>query len=192
MRGMGYNDMHLEVFGRLACLAAISAGCVGCAEFHSASSPAVEETPLRDFLQRYLKASSCSEDRTTKYSAAFIDLNGDGAQEVIVYITGRAWCGSGGCTTLVLAPAKSGYRVISRIPITRPPIRILPRIANGWHSLGVWVEGGGVQAGYEAELSFDGRKYPRNPSLPPARRLAKAHVGEVVVSLTDQGKPLCR
>lgn len=39
----------------------------------------------------------------TRYALARIDLNGDGS-EAIVYLAGGQWCGSGGCTLLVLSP----------------------------------------------------------------------------------------
>src|ERR1700682_2344209 len=51
---------------------------------------------LKRFLQKYL--ASPTTDRTTRYSAAFFDLNGDGKREAIVYITGRGSCGTGVAT----------------------------------------------------------------------------------------------
>jgi hypothetical protein len=43
---------------------------------------------------------------------------------------------------------------------------------------------------YEARLSFNGRTYPRNPTVLPARRLTEKVTGEVVVPLDAEGKPL--
>jgi hypothetical protein len=60
-----------------------------------------------------------------------VDLNGDGAPEVIVYVSSKAWCGSGGCTMLILAREKSTFRIITRTTITRPPIRILKSKSQG-------------------------------------------------------------
>jgi hypothetical protein len=61
---------------------------------------------------------------------------------------------------------------------------------HGWHNLGVWVGGGGIQPGYEAELRFDGKKYPGNPSVPPARKTGKNASGTVVISSTQEEKAL--
>ena len=146
---------------------------------------------LKKFLQNYVGNSD--HNRTTQYSSAFVDLRDDGTQEVIVYLTGDGWCGSGGCTTLVLVPRDSSYTVVTKIIIVRPPIRMLVTKSNGWHDIAVRVQGGGIINAYEAELSFNGKTYPRNPSVPPARRLAEKVAGEEVIpiiALTEKGSPL--
>ena len=140
-----------------------------------------------DSLKRVLR--TLDEDTSTRYVAAFRDLNDDGTPEAIVYLIGRKWCGSGGCNTLILTRDGASWRVVATITITRPPIRVLRDSSNGWHSIGVWVQGGGVQPGYEAELRFDGETYPRNPSALPARR-SKTPTGEVVIPSAQNGTPL--
>ncbi|HYR86702.1 MAG TPA: hypothetical protein VE422_21625 [Terriglobia bacterium] len=133
------------------------------------------------------------EDKTTRYFEAWADLNGDGKQEAIVYIAGESWCGTGGCITVVLEPKDSSYEVITKMTITRPPIRVLTSASYGWHSLTVWVQGGGVQ-GYDAELQFNGKSYPTDPSIAPSRRFDGKAEGEIVIpaSASDNrnGKPL--
>jgi hypothetical protein len=101
----------------------------------------------KKFLQGYVGVPT-DENKTTRYSAAFVDLRGDGTQEIIVYLTSKAWCGTGGCTTLILAPEGPSYRVVTRITVTRPPIRILDAKSNGRHDIGVQVRGGGTQYGF--------------------------------------------
>jgi hypothetical protein len=145
---------------------------------------------LERFLENYLDEADAGKDMTTRYSSALVDLKDDGRQEVIVYVTGRTWCGSGGCRMLVLVPKGSSYRVVTETTITRLPIRVLVTKSNGWHDLGVWVQGGGIQPGYEADLPFAGGTYPSNPSTPPARRLEEKVAGEVVVPLAAEGTPL--
>lgn len=145
------------------------------------------ETSLRTFLQSYLRTNASDYDKTTRYVDASVDLNGDGVPEVIVYLNGTAWCGSGGCTMLILAPEKSTFRVITRTTITRPPIGVLKSKSQGWHDLSVWVRGGGILPGYQARLRFDGQKYPSNPAVPPAEHLPKGALGTVVISGTEEG-----
>ena len=142
---------------------------------------------LKRFLQDYLKHHGFPDDKTTRFTAASADLNDDGKPELVVYITGQTWCGSGGCNLLILTPRNSTYAVVGDLSITRPPIRMLSKKSNGWHDISVWVQGGGIQPGYEAKLSFDGKLYPSNPSTPPAVHLRTKVAGKVLISGTAKG-----
>lgn len=157
---------------------------------HPPRSNAGDSLEIQRFLRDYLKDTAAREDTTTRYSAALVDLKDDGSQEAIVYVTGRTWCGSGGCRMLVIAPSGSSYSVIAETTITRLPIRELATKSNGWHDIGVWVEGGGIHPGYEAKLSFDGHTYPRNPSVPPSLPIRGTPVGEVVLPKAAEAMPL--
>ncbi len=141
---------------------------------------------LKQFLQDYVRRERFDDDKMTRFAYAFVDLNGDGKKEAIVYLVGRWWCGTGGCPTLVLSRESESYRIVAKILITRPPIRVLNDTSNGWHSISVWVEGGGIQPGYEAKLLFDGRTYPISPANAPAQRLAGKAGGEVVISSSQK------
>jgi hypothetical protein len=88
----------------------------------------------------------------------------------------------GGCSTLIFTPEESGYRLVTTITVSRPPIGISPRATNGWKNLVVHVSGGGGKA-HDAELAFDGRTYPRNPSVPPATHVSRAD--GIVVLIPD-------
>ncbi|MEJ8630954.1 hypothetical protein P0F65_16050 [Sphingomonas sp. I4] len=100
-------------------------------------------TPIPAGLAAYVR-----DRKLTRYDHALSDLNGDGRPEALVY----AWqgreggrdmnlCGSGGCNLTVLSLTPTGYRVVSTISITRPPIRVLAGMSNGWHDLSVLVAG---------------------------------------------------
>ena len=115
-----------------------------------------------------------------RYFDGVADLNGDGDPEVLVHVVGPMLCGTGGCNTLVFTSGDSGYALVADIPVTRPPIRVSPRTSNGWRNLLVRVSGGGVIPGYEAELPFDGERYPANPTVPPAEPVSDT-AGAVVV-----------
>jgi hypothetical protein len=150
-----------------------------------------ESKDVREFLQQYVGRDSYpSYDKPTRYLASFVDLNGSGSDEVIVYLMNGGWCGSGGCTTLILAQDKTSYRVVTRVTITWPPIRVLETKSHGWRDIAVWVEGGGIQPGYEALLQFDGEHYPANPSVGPAKRLDTQLAGTVVVPKNVVGELL--
>ena len=175
----------------------VRAGCITVAIFaicallpaQSTARDSGKEESLKKFLRGYVSNSRVADDRTTRYAAAFVDLKEDGTEEAIVYLMGPLWCGSGGCSCLVLLPAGESYKVVTKTTITQPPIRLLSTKTNGWHDLGVWVKGG-PHPGFEAKLKFNGKKYPSNPSVPPAQRLQKGVEGRVVIAGDAKGKPL--
>jgi hypothetical protein len=174
----------------LACSALLATACLVKAPLRSGPPSLAAEESLKTFLKSYLRTFPGRDDPTARYSAAFVDLNGDGKPEVIVYISGRNWCGTGGCPTLILASMGSSYSVVTHITITRPPIRLSKNLSHGWRNISVWVAGGGIDPAYQAELRFDGVTYPSNPTVPPARPLAAKAVGEVVISGSEEGTPL--
>lgn len=146
--------------------------------------------PLQIFLLEYLMEPRSLDDKTVRYFDVPFDLNRDGKNEFIVYISGRDWCGSGGCPMMILERIGESFKVLTNISITRPPIRVLDTSSNGWRDITVWVEGGGIRPGYEAELRFNGRTYPENPTTLPARKLAGPVPGQTVIQSSDSGKPL--
>ena len=154
------------------------------------SSPDTSALSLKKFLQTYLKNPVLGEDKTTRYSSAWVDLDGDQAREAVIYVSGEKWCGSGGCALLVLKSNGASYAVVGRTTITRLPIRLLASKTHGWSDIGVWVEGGGIEPGYEALLPFDGVSYPRNPSTSPGRPVPAGTRGHILIPLTAQGVPL--
>ncbi len=143
---------------------------------------------IETLLREYLKEQDV--DTATRYVSVFVDLNDDGKQEIIVYVLSQSLCGTGGCPTLILAPTLSSFKIIRQVTITWPPILVLPTKAKGWHNIAVWVQGGGIQPGYEAELRYDGNSYPSNPTVPPARRLRARMAGKVVIAENPTGTPL--
>jgi hypothetical protein len=97
-----------------------------------------------------------------------VDLNGDGNFEAIVHLVGPSICGTGGCETLILQPARGGYRIISTIGLTSAPVIVSTQKTRGWSDLVVYVSGGGIIPGHYVALHFNGRTYPENPTVLPA------------------------
>ncbi len=176
---------HLIIFA--LCGTLMTATCLGQ---DRVSKDSAADSVLKAFLQNYLKSGSSEFDKTTRYSAAPANLSDAKVPEVVVYVAGHAWCGSGGCTMLILRPDGVSFTVIARTTITRPPIRVLQTATNGWHDVGVWVQGGGILAGYTAVLSFNGKAYASNPIVPPARKLAGDADGEIIIPKSAEGFPL--
>jgi hypothetical protein len=168
-----FSSVCRNAFVGLVCLTLSSTNALSQ---DSAQSRILRDDSLRRFLQTW-----SDNDSQLRYEAAFYDLNDDGVQEAIVYLTDGQWCGSGGCLTLVLKQQGETWAVVARISVVHLPIRVLQNVSHGWHSLAVEVRGGGVKSGYEAELPFDGKSYPSNPTIPPARRLEGKPLGETII-----------
>ena len=144
---------------------------------------------LTKFLREYVKDPSYDYSKT-EYYAAFVGLKDDHTQQVIVYFSDRYSCGSGGCTTLILTPKGASYKVVTSLTIVRLPICVLRRTSNGWHDISVGVQGGGIVERYQTRLSFNGKFYPSNPTVPPAKPITTDEPGTVVVPLTAESQPL--
>ena len=115
---------------------------------------------IKNFLVNdYLKDDlSFLKDNDRKFQFYKIDLNGDGNDEIFVRFMGPYFCGSGGCTFLLL---DSYGEVITRFTVTRAPIFVEPSKVNGWSLLLV------KDSGVFKELTFQEGTYPSNPSVLP-------------------------
>lgn len=123
-----------------------------------------EETAakIKSFLTDYLKSDLkllTSNDR--KFSFYEIDLNDDGKNEHFVQLYGSYFCGSGGCTFLLL---DSNMKTINRFTVTDAPIYRSKTKTNGWHDLIVLSRNDTENPEY-IHLKFDGKKYPSNPTI---------------------------
>jgi hypothetical protein len=85
---------------------------------------------------------------------------------------------------LIVEPFESSFKVLGKVTIVQLPVYLLPSMENGHPDIGVNVVGGGILAGYEAVLSFDGTNYPGNPSMPPARPV-KGVEGKEIITTTE-------
>ena len=175
----------------ISSLLAVSTGpverCFGQSREHVSVVASDQDKNLQRFLRSYVRKSAPADDPSTRYFRAFVDLNGDRKDEVIVYLMGDWWCGSGGCPTLILAPIDGSFVVISNILATRPPILVLQSTSHGWRNFGVFVQGGGIMQGYEAEVQFDGSRYR---PLTPLKHLAQDAAGETIFTTTSESMRL--
>lgn len=103
-----------------------------------------------------------SKDLIPAESRKFIffeyDLNGDSKKEIFVGLIGPYFCGSGGCTVLLLD--NQGNR-IDTFTVVDYPIVIDSQKSNGWDNL-FMMSGGKYHI-----MKFNGKKYPSNPSVEP-------------------------
>jgi hypothetical protein len=142
-----------------------------------------EADRLKAFLRTQFgdQIDHCEElVRPTWYETAWVDLNGDGRSEVLVYLEGGGWCGSGGCSLYVLQRSGSHFRIRSEIGLVQERVAVLATRHNGWRDLAVEVHGGGILPGYMAGVPFDGRGYAENPTVPPARKIDGAKARSIL------------
>ena len=106
-------------------------------------SPEERDGALLEALR--VMANEVPDLEQTRAFYAFQDLNDDGVHEAVVHMTGSAYCGTGGCTTMVYQwDSKAGrYAKVDHSPTTRPPIYASRRKGCQWSILWVQRSGGG-------------------------------------------------
>ena len=113
---------------------------------------------LRNFLiNDYLKNDiSLLQKSDRKFQFYKVDLNADGNDEIFVRFLTPYFCGTGGCTFLLLD--KYG-EIITEFSVMRAPIFIESIKENGWSLLLV------KDSGVFKELKYKNGTYPSNPSM---------------------------
>jgi hypothetical protein len=137
-----------------------------CAHGNEAAAEAPAEPsadPVRSGIESYLKTylqadlKTMSEDNR-KYAYDTFDLNNDGKKEVFVALISPYFCGSGGCTLLILNP---DFTLHSRMTVVNDfPIHASSKSTKGWRDLIIKSRGTHL-------LKYNGKKYPSNPSTQP-------------------------
>ena len=114
---------------------------------------------VRSFLKKEYK-EDLDRNIIDEFSRKFIiyeyDLNDDGNKEILVGLRGSYFCGTGGCSQLILD--KNG-NMIADFSVSGFPIYIDNQKTNGWKNLILY-------SGRKNRLiKFDGKQYPSNPSM---------------------------
>lgn len=158
----------------LACVACGLFALPGAAAGQRKAGPVVVRTvkPERVRNQRLESAivRAFAEDRDPSrgeicYYYNFVDLNGDGKPEALVYLFGPSICGTGGCLAEVYSSGKRRFELVSDIELARNPIIVSQHATRGWRDLIMFTFGGSTEPGYYAVLRFNGRRYAVSASL---------------------------
>lgn len=129
-----------------------------------ASAPPQASAPVQNTAALETAIAQAIDAALPAYQSAMADLNADGREDAVVLLSGNEWCGSGGCTMLVLKGEEAeAYTLVSRSTVTRAPIRVAASASNGWKDLIVSTRGLD-----DALMAFDGSGYPGNPSVQSA------------------------
>jgi hypothetical protein len=102
-----------------------------------------------------------------------------GTDLTVVYLSGQLWCGSGGCTLLILKSSDAEYSILGKVSLANLPIRLLNSRHHGSPDIGIVVKGGGISSAHEVALQFDGSHYPSNPTT--AKGTMEKASGEILI-----------
>lgn len=123
----------------------------------------VEYAKFLDKIENYILTEYLSErDLRTiskdqkKFQFRQIDLNNDGKKEIFINFVTSYFCGSGGCSVLLL---DENLKPITEFSVTRTPIYVEETMKNGWRVLMVQSQGDW------RKLIYENGSYPSNPSV---------------------------
>ena len=134
--------------------------------FPALSSQAQEQDPastasIQKYLAKYY-GKEAAENKKFIYSA--VDLNDDRKNEYLVGLVGNSFCGTGGCTMLVLT---SKFTLNTRMTVVGFPVYVGPpggkEVTKGYSNLYMYSKGKGY-----VKMVWNGSKYPTNPSMAPS------------------------
>jgi len=174
------ENMKRRFFQLLACLPLILLVIAPVSTAQNSPKPIVlrsvppekiRDNKLEQALMKALGEDVGDSEHPVHYYYNRVDLNSDGKPEVLVYVFGQSVCGTGGCSAFVFQPKNNEYQLISAISPARNPIMVSERQTQGWRDLIMFVSGGGIQPGYYVVLQFNGKQYPENPTIAPAKPL---------------------
>jgi hypothetical protein len=137
--------------------------------YRNTPDPALQAAILRvepDYRRSLVEAGGPLS--RARYVYAPVDLDGDGQEEVFVYLMGSIFCGSGGCNLQLYRPTPRGYALVSDFPTSRLPIIVSDARHRGWRDLWRLQSGGGAPATYVRQV-FDGRRYVERERIPAER-----------------------
>nr|WP_086493041.1 hypothetical protein [Novosphingobium panipatense] len=154
-----------------------------------ASEEASQPAPMsaEDWIRANHKDALSTDLGKLQYATAETDLDGDGTPEVLVYLGGPMFCGTGGCNLVVLKRQDGDLVQVSETTVVQLPVGVLDSTSHGWRDLAVSVSGGGMAEGV-SRLRFTGRAYPANASVevsPDAAPIAKPLIAEDAVKPLD-------
>lgn len=94
------------------------------------------------------------------------DLDNDGRRDALVLFRTPYgfWCGTHGCTMLVMKAHNDIFTLTSTIQTVRPPVYVSSYETNGWKNIILRVSGRSTKAKNVA-MTFDGTSYPPYPDV---------------------------
>jgi hypothetical protein len=107
---------------------------------------------------------------------ALADLDADGRDDALVFLTDPDWCSVAGCTLLVFRGGKERFALVSDSRAIETPIRVTPERSQGWKTLIVHAKGRG-----DVLMRFGGKRYPADAAALPMASAAQRRRAAAVI-----------
>lgn len=123
-----------------------------------------ETTPNIELQQLIIDYYEIPEDfyETTTYDYNYVDLDGDGTDEIFAVVSGPYTSGSGGSSALWVIESAGELHVNQNFTLVNTPVIISDTVTNGLKELMIPYYGGGAESSYSVLVGKDGL-YPRVP-----------------------------
>lgn len=116
-------------------------------------------------VKAIIKETEIPLDNEDRYIYFQVDLNADGKEkDVLVYLWGSNFSGTGGGTMMIFANENGQYKFISKTTLVRFPILIADTMTNGYYDIIVSNSGGGYPQ-KNTILKYENGAYSGNASM---------------------------
>lgn len=113
-----------------------------------------------------------------RYFYNYINLDEDEELELMVYLIGMAFSGSGGSTLDIYDVVGNKLEYVHTMNLVHTPIYINDSMTNGWFDIILYVSGGGIEGNYR--IIKNGEGYPLNPSIEDILPIDNYNVKEII------------
>lgn len=96
---------------------------------------------------------------------AAVDLDGDGAEDLLALLDDPNWCTESGCTLFVFHREAGKDVLIAEVTSVSAPIAVSWQTNGGWRDILVRVGGAAAVSNGTVALQHDGIGYPEDPTL---------------------------
>lgn len=127
------------------------------------------------------------DEYSYSYTYNYTDLNGDDYKDAVVLLVGMEFAGSGGSTALILKGVENGFAPLSTMTLVNAPIIISDEKTSDYKDIILNVSGGGAESSYNV-MKFDGKAYPKNPSVAPLVEDGTVVSGQAIIANDDYYK----
>lgn len=121
------------------------------------------------------------DEYSYSYTYNYVDLNGDDYKDAVVLLVGSEFAGTGGSTALILKGVENGFAPLSTMTLVDAPIIISDEKTSDYKDIILNVSGGGVESSFNV-MKFDGKAYPKNPSVAPLVEEGTVVSGQAIIA----------